>query len=157
VVIVGAVSALSASYYTENRLNRTHALSIANADLYNLSYVIDALEELRKSESIDPVVQEKLEIILVTSIVGIRSINPGIDNLQGTPKNTLCRIIRYIRESGIAENGMGPNQDKVLAELATSYLKKVEPVLQEISQNSAIPYHECNDLFGIEKKYNVLK
>ena len=92
-----------------------------------------------------------------TSLVGIRSINPDIDNLQGTPINTLCRIIKYNRKNGIAENGIGQSQDKVLTQFATSYLESVEPSLREISQISSIPFHECNDLFGIEKEYKVLK
>jgi hypothetical protein len=122
-----------------------------------LSYVVDALDELAKSKSLTPFVQEKLETILVTSLVSIKSIDPELEKLQGTPRNTLCRILKYIRVNGIAKSGIGPNQDKVLADLATSYLKRIEPMLREISQDSIIPFYECNELFGIEKEYKVLK
>ena len=157
IVLIGIASSLIASFYTNMYLNKTYAITMANASLYDLSYVMDAIEELQKSKPVNPIVLEKLEIILVASLVSIKSINPEISKLQGTPLNTLCRIINYNDKKGILKKGMGPNQNKELTELATSYLKRIEPLLREIANNSCIPFYECNDHFGIEKEYKILK
>lgn len=138
-------------------MNQVQAISLANSTLYDLGYVVDALAEVNKSESVEPNIKEKLEYILVSSLVTLRAINPDLATLQGTPKNTLCRIIKYNRNVEIATNGIGKYQDKELPKMAVSYLKSIEPELRAISENSAIPFFECNDLFGIKKKYKILK
>ena len=157
VVAFGLICSILASYYTASNMSRANNISLANSNLYDLSYIVDALEELKKSETKEPIIQDKLETILVVSLITLRATNPDIENLQGTPKNTLCRIIKYNREVGIAKTGIGKSHDKEVAKLAVSYLKVIEPALREISEKSAIPFHECNDLFGIKKKYKILK
>ena len=107
VVTFGVICSVLSAYYTTGNINHAHAMSLANSILYDLSYVVDALDELKKSESAKPVVLDKLETILVASLVSLRTTNPEIENLQGTPINTLCRIIKYDRDIGIAKNGIG--------------------------------------------------
>lgn len=74
-------------------MNHVQAISLANSTLYDLSYVVDALAEVNKSDSVEPIIKKKLETILVSSLVTLRAINLDLATLQGTPKNTLCRII----------------------------------------------------------------
>ena len=157
IIAVGVVCSVSTSYYTKRSMDKSYANSLANSNLYELTYIVDALEELKKSESAEPVVQDKLETILVTSLAEIRAINPNIENLEGTPTSTLCRIIKYSHEYAIAENGIGKYQDKNLPQLATSYLEAVEPTLREITQKTTLPIQECNEVFGVEKEYKVFK
>jgi len=147
----GAVCALIASYYTANSINMAIEKSQANSILYELSYVIDALEETVPPKPEDSIIIEKLETILVTSLVKLRVMNPDLSVLQGTPKNTLCRIIKYSQSVEIAKNGIGKYRDKEVAKQAVSYLTVLEPKLQELSENPAIPLFECINLFGSVK------
>lgn len=157
VVTFGVVCSAIASYYTASSIYYAQEISLVNSTLYDLSYVIDALDELKKFEAIDPIIQEKLETILVSSLVTLRARNPDLTDLQGTPKNTLCRIIKYNRDVEIAKNGIGRYQDADIPKMVNSYLNKIKPELREIAENSSISFFECNELFGITNKYKILK
>ena len=137
---IGVICVVLSSYYTASSMRQAQDISLANLTLYDMSYVIDALEELKKSESIDSIIQEKLETIIVSSLVTLRAINPELANLQGTPKNTLCRIIKYNRDFEIAKSGIGRYQDKEILIMIITYLNNIEPELREISENSSIPF-----------------
>ncbi len=151
----GVICAALSSYYTANNLKNAHAISLANSNLYDLGYVVDALNELNQSGSSSLVILDKLETILVSSLVSLRAINPHLSTLEGTPKNTLCRIIEYNKKNGIANNGIGKYQDKELPKIAITYLSEIKPKLRELTVKSAIPLFECNKLFGIKKKYKI--
>ena len=105
--------------------------SCANSSLYTLNDVIDTLEHLESFNFNDPIMKEKLEIMLVKQLVLVRSIKPNISKLQGTPLKALCRTIAYKRRNGIGMSGLGKYKDKKLANLATEYLDSIEGDLIE--------------------------
>jgi hypothetical protein len=91
VIIISALLILLLGFYWGYVERIRDNTSYVNSMLYDLSHVMHALEYMNNAEIDDPQLREKLEIIVVAKLVSMSQIDPKLDDLQGTPIETLCR------------------------------------------------------------------
>ena len=119
------------SYATYVKETKDNLISQANSQLYELSYLLDALEYLDNRIADDPILREKLETALVSNLITVNMIKPKMSDLQGTPLSSLCRVIAYKRKHSIGANGLGKYKDKKMAQIVLKYLEGIEPELRD--------------------------
>jgi len=119
------------SYGTYVKETNDNLISQANSQLYELRYLLDALEYLDSRITDDPRLREKLEISLVSNLIIVNTTKPKMSDLQGTPLSSLCRAIAYKRKHSIGANGLGKYKDKKVAQIVLHYLESIEPELSE--------------------------
>jgi hypothetical protein len=134
-ILVGVFSLLAfgfiCSYATYVKETKDNLISQANSQLYDLRYLLDALEYLDNRITDDSILREKLEIALVSNLITVDMIKPKMSDLEGTPLSSLCRAITYKRKHSIGADGLGKYKDKKMAQIVLEYLESIEPELSD--------------------------
>ena len=144
IVFVVLLSSFVASYFTSITVKKDNLKSLANSELYELGYVLDALDYLNSSSIQDPSLRNKLEIPMVSALLIVRTINPKMNDLYRTPLVSLCRAIIYERKHGIAIKGLGKYKDTEIPKGVIKYLNNIKPELRkQMELRKFKPITEC--------------
>ena len=137
------IGAFLGFYFTYTNISKANILSRINADLYSLSYTIDALESLDSNNiSNTSTLREKLEISLISNLLIVMTLKPKFSDLQGTPLSALCGAIMYTKKhKGLAVTSKGKDKPNLIAKLADDYLKSIEIELKEYTKPRILKRH----------------
>ena len=132
-------------YFTYVSISKANILSRINADLYSLSYTLDALESLENHNgSNTSILREKLEISLISNLLIVMKVKPQLSDLQGEPLSALCKAVTYTKkQKGLSVTSKGEDKPNLIAKLADDYLKSIEVELKQYTKPLILRRH-CN-------------
>lgn len=111
------------SYLTIFFINENKAISYANILLFEIKHELELLELCQKNPLENKVLIRKIEEMLFRKMLLISDINPSINDLKGTPLNSLVQVVNYNKNYEILYTGPYYSQSVL------NFLKLIEETL----------------------------
>ena len=116
--------ALVVSYAVGKSVSQKVYANQANILLYGANYELNVLEYSYESLSNDPFIFEEISSSLVSTLFAMAAEQPNVAELQGTPLETLCRMMQY------ADDIEKRYKDNPTSS-ALNYLRSIQPIVME--------------------------
>ena len=104
-LLLGPIISISLIFFS-CEFRKENSVVRADVILYNLSVEVDLLEHWKKNYTQDIYFERKIKHLILNDIIALSNIKPEIKNLQGTPLETLYRIIMYNNSYELAIRNM---------------------------------------------------
>jgi hypothetical protein len=144
--LFGFVIIVISSYLTIFFINKRKDISYANVLLFEIKYEIELLNLCHKNPAENKELIRKIEEMLFRKMLLISDINPSIDDLKGTPLDSLVQVVNYNKHYKILYTGPYYSQSVL------NYLKLIEETLiKEEEYMKRIKTEALMEFYGNQK------